>query len=66
MGNYNSWRSEDRYYDICPMCRTEITSKTHGIVKKADTYTNKKLTRLCKNCYLKVLDFIGISDIELY
>ena len=36
------------------------------LLKKADTYTNKKLTRLCKNCYLKVLDFIGISDIELY
>lgn len=36
------------------------------LIKKADTYANKKLTRLCKNCYLKVLDFIGISDVELY
>ncbi len=35
MGNYNSWKSEDRYYDICPMCRKEITSKTHDIVKKS-------------------------------
>lgn len=36
------------------------------LIKKADTYTNKKLTRLCENCYVKLLDFIGISDVNLY
>lgn len=66
MENYNSWKSEDRYYYICPMCGQKLPQRHMVLLKKADTYTNKKLTRLCKDCYLKVLDFIGISDIELY
>ena len=36
------------------------------LLKKADTYASKKLTRLCENCYIKVLEFIGISDVNLY
>ena len=35
------------------------------LLKKADTYASKKLTRLCENCYIKVLEFIEISDENL-
>ncbi len=35
MGNYNSWKSEERYYDICPMCRRKATTKTYGFVEKS-------------------------------
>nr|DAY80512.1 MAG TPA: hypothetical protein [Caudoviricetes sp.] len=52
---------------IYVQCAGQKLPQRHMVLlKKADTYTNKKLTRLCKDCYLKVLDFIGISDIELY
>ena len=52
---------------IYAQCAGQQLPQRHMVLlKKADIYTNKKLTRLCKDCYLKVLDFIGISDIELY
>lgn len=35
MANYNSWTSEERYFDICPMCRNKITAKADDINKKS-------------------------------
>jgi len=61
----SSWKSEERYFDICPMCNGKEAQRKMILLKKANTWGQKKLTRLCYNCYLKVLDFIGISDVNL-
>lgn len=66
MSNYNSWRSEDRFFDCCPMCGDILPARRMILLKKSDTYRLKNLTRLCENCYIKVLDFIGIKDVDLY
>lgn len=66
MSNYNSWRSEERYFDFCPMCNKRFPQREMILLKKADIYRERKLTRVCQNCYLKVLDFIAISDVDLY
>lgn len=66
MSNYNSWRSEERYFDFCPICGNRLPQREMILLKKADIYRERKLTRLCENCFLKVLDFIGISDVDLY
>ena len=34
MGNYNSWKSEDRYYDICPMCGQKLPQRHMVLLKK--------------------------------
>ena len=60
-----SWRSEERYFDRCPMCGERKPQVYMVQLKKQGRYTAKKLTRLCQNCYLKVLDFIGISDVAV-
>ncbi|MDY5647092.1 MAG: hypothetical protein SPF22_08830 [Candidatus Onthovivens sp.] len=52
---------------IYVQCVGERLPQRHMVLlKKADTYASKKLTRLCENCYIKVLEFIGISDVNLY
>ena len=52
---------------IYVQCVGEMLPQRHMVLlKKADTYASKKLTRLCENCYIKVLEFIGISDVNLY
>lgn len=66
MSNYNSWRSEERYFAICPMCGDRLPMISMVALKKCDRYRMKNLTKLCENCYIKVLDFIGISDVDLY
>ena len=66
MSNYNGWTSEERYFDICPMCGKKLPQRQMVLLKKADIYNSRKLTRLCKECYIKVLEFIGISDVNLY
>ena len=35
-------------------------------IKKSNSWNSKNLTKLCKDCYIKVLEFIGISDVNLY
>lgn len=60
-----SWKSEDRYFSVCPMCGERQPMVKMVTLKKADRYNVKNLTKVCNNCYLKVLDFIGISDINL-
>lgn len=65
MGCYRSWRSEERYFDTCPMCGERKPQVYMVQLQKKGRYTAKKLTRLCKSCYWKILDYIGISDVEV-
>ena len=51
--------------NYCPMCGIKLPQRHMVLLKKANTWGEKKLTRLCKNCYYKVLDFVGISDVDL-
>ena len=52
MSNYNGWTSEERYFGECPMCGEKLPQRQMILLKKADTWNAKKLTRLCNNCYL--------------
>ena len=61
----SSWKSEERYFATCPMCDKEEEQRLMILLKKSNVWGAKNLTRLCYNCYLKVLDFIGISDVNL-
>lgn len=61
----SGWVSEERYFDTCPMCGEKLPMREMVLLKKADTWNCKKLTRLCKNDYIKILEYIGISDVEL-
>ena len=66
MSNYNSWISEERYFAICPMCGYRMPQRKMILLRKADSYNCKNLTRVCENCYLKLSDFMGVSDVDLY
>ena len=59
-----SWKSEDRYFSICPVCGIRLPIIEMITLKKANRYNSKVLTKLCLNCYIKVLEFIGISDVD--
>lgn len=59
------WTSEERYFDFCPMCGKRLPQVKMITLKKADRYSSRNLTRVCKNCYLKVLDFLGVNDVSL-
>ena len=60
------WTSEERYFDYCPMCGEKFPMVRMVTIKKAKRYGSKNLTKLCNNCYIKLLDFIGINDVILW
>lgn len=59
------WTSEERYFAFCPICGEREAMVKMITLKKADRYSSKNLTKVCKNCYLKVLDFLGVNDVSL-
>lgn len=59
------WSSEERYFAICPMCGEKFPMVKMITLKKADRYNCKNLAKVCDNCYLRVLDYIGINDVKL-
>ncbi len=65
MSNYKSWSSEERYFAECPICNQRLPMIRMITLKKADRYSSKNLTKLCENCYIKMLEYIGITDVEL-
>ena len=64
MANYKGWNSEDRYFTNCPMCGKKEAMRKMVLLKKADVWNCRNLTYICQNCYVNVLDFIGINDVE--
>ena len=65
MSCYKSWKSEERFFDYCPMCGGIFPASKMVLLKKSDTYRMKNLTRLCEGCYIKLLDYLGVKDVEL-
>jgi hypothetical protein len=50
---------------FCMKCGNEIIIDRHTIsVTKPDDYSAKKLCCLCQNCYIDMLENLGIGDID--
>lgn len=54
---------------FCTKCGNILTSKERktinvGVYDKHAGQRVKKLCSLCNNCYIDLLDYIGVSDIE--
>jgi hypothetical protein len=46
------------------MCGKKEAMRKMVLFKKANAWNCRNLTYICQNCYVKVLDFIGINDVE--
>lgn len=47
----------------CAMCGS-LQSDKAIIVEHKTTLAKQKLCNLCENCYVKVLDFMGVTDLK--
>lgn len=55
----------DRYFKNCPKCGVRLPNNSMILLKKANWYGAKNLTRLCKDCYYELLVYLRIEDVEL-
>lgn len=61
---YSDSRHE-RYFKACPKCGVRLPNNKMILLKKANWYGSKNLTRLCKDCYKNLLEYLKIEDVEL-
>jgi len=59
------WESEERYFDVCPICGEKLPQVKMITLKKANRWNSRILTRVCKECYTNLLDYLGIRDVKL-